>query len=142
MSKIIFNTSQIKQLEVNPNIIHVTERSITYHPDFKMKAVMEYLKGKGPNQIFLEHGFDLAIIGSEKPKQCLNRWRRTFEQYGEAGLRTERRGIGSTGRPSSIVQSVVERLKKAEARIKFLEAENEFLKKLDELERKAMKKRN
>ncbi|MED4731937.1 IS3 family transposase, partial [Aneurinibacillus migulanus] len=67
MSKIIFSAFQIKQLETNPNVSKVSERSITYHPDFKLKAVKEYLKNKEPMQIFLENGFDLSIIGKEKP---------------------------------------------------------------------------
>lgn len=141
MSKIIFNELQIKQLELNPNIAHVTERSISYRPEFKVKAVKENLDGKGPTQIFVDHGFDLAVIGSKKPRQCMRRWREVFEKCGEEGLLTERRGVGSLGRPSTRDLSVEEQLKRAEARIKFLEAENDFLKKLDELERQAMKKR-
>ncbi|WP_017151535.1 hypothetical protein [Bacillus bingmayongensis] len=44
------------------------------------------------------------------------------------------------GRPSTKQLSSDDKLKKAEARIAFLEAELEFLKKLDELERQALKK--
>ncbi|MEH7012548.1 IS3 family transposase, partial [Neobacillus niacini] len=77
----------------------------------------------------------------DQPKRCLQRWRETFEKFGELGLQTERRGKASTGRPSSKELSVEEKLKKAEARIKFLEAENDFLKKLEELERQALKKK-
>lgn len=71
----------------------------------------------------------------------MKRWRETYEKYGELGLEGERRGKGSTGRPSSKDLSTEEKLKKAEARIKYLEAENEFLKKLDELERQALKQK-
>ncbi|MEY2191724.1 hypothetical protein AB7942_03170 [Neobacillus sp. BF23-41] len=46
-------------------------------------------------------------------------------------------GKAASGRPSSKELSVEEKLKKAEARIKLLEAENDFLKKLEELERQA-----
>jgi transposase-like protein len=141
MSKIIFNEIQIKLLESNPNVGHVSERSISYTPDFKIRAVKENLNGKGPVQIFIEHGFDLQVIGSEKPKQCLKRWRKTFNQFGEDGFLTERRGKGSTGRPSSKQLTVEESLRKAEARIKYLEAELEFLKKLDELERQVSKEK-
>lgn len=81
------------------------------------------------------------MIGEKKPKQCLKRWRRTFEQFGEEGFYTERRGKGSTGRPSEKSLSSDEKLKKAEARIAFLEAELTFLKKLDELERQALQKK-
>jgi|AraplaMF_Col_mLB_1032019.scaffolds.fasta_scaffold45183_2 hypothetical protein len=141
MSKIIFNSFQIKQLEKNSNVSKVSERSISYKPEFKVKAVLENLKGKGPLQIFIENGFDLEIIGKDKPGQCLDRWRNTYKIYGEVGFYTERRGKGSTGRPSSNDQTAEQKLKKAEARIAYLEAEVEFLKKLDELERQAAQKK-
>jgi transposase len=59
----------------------------------------------------------------------------------ERTVSSERREKASTGRPSSKPLSVEDNLKKAEARIKFLEAELEFLKKLDELEWQAKKKK-
>ncbi|PKH36178.1 transposase, partial [Planococcus sp. MB-3u-09] len=52
----------------------------------------------------------------------------------------ERRGKGSTGRPSTEELSAEKKLEKAEARIKYLEAENELLKKLEALERQAKKR--
>lgn len=141
VSKIIFNEIQMKLLEQNPNVQNVSDRSISYKPEFKVEAIKENLNGKGPAQIFIENGFDLEMIGADKPRKCLDRWRKTYEQFGEDGFFTERRGKGSTGRPSSKPLSVEDSLKKAEARIKYLEAELEFLKKLDELERQAKKKK-
>lgn len=142
MSKNIFNELQIQQLENNPNVLHVSEKSISYHPDFKLKAVKEWEAGKLPTQIFIENGFVLSVIGADKPAKCLNRWRKTYKQFGEEGFKTERRGKGSGGgRPSTKNLSTEELLKRAEAKIKFLEAENDFLKKLDELERQALKKK-
>ncbi|MEH7124376.1 IS3 family transposase [Bacillus sp. JJ1773] len=129
MSKIIFNELEMKILVNNPNVDHVSERSIAYKPEFKTMAVKENLEGKSPSQIFIEHGFDLKVIGAEKPKQCLKRWRKTYKEFGEDGFTTERRGKGSTGRPSSKSLSLEDSLKKAEARIKYLEAELDFLKK-------------
>ncbi|RCW48613.1 hypothetical protein [Paenibacillus prosopidis] len=52
-----------------------------------------------------------------------------------------RRGKASTGRPSSKELSTEEKLKRAEAKIKLLEVENEFLKKLEALERQAKRER-
>ena len=40
-----FSAFEIKQLEKNPNILRVSERSITYHPEFKKVAVQTYLSG-------------------------------------------------------------------------------------------------
>jgi hypothetical protein len=142
MGKIKFNKFQRKLLENNPNVSHISEQNISYKPEFKEKAVQENLAGKGPMDIFLEHGFDLKIIGSEKPKECLKRWRRSYEMHGNEGFYTELRGKGSTGRPSSKELTMEEKLKKAEARIAFLEMENDFLKKLEELERQAKKNKH
>jgi transposase len=141
MSKNLFTEYQIKELEKNPNVLRVSERAISYNSDFKVKAVMEYKSGKIPSQIFIENGFNLEVIGKNQPKRCLQRWRETYEKSGELGLQSERRGKASSGRPSSKELSVEEKLKKAEARIKFLEVENDFLKKLEELERQALKKK-
>lgn len=137
----VFSTFEIKQLESNPNILRVSDRSITYHPEFKKVAVQAYHSGVTPTQIFIDHGFDLSIIGRKKPKQSLQRWRETYEKYGDVGLENDFRGRGATGRPSTRSLSAEEKLKQAEARIKYLEAENEFLKKLEARERQAMKKK-
>lgn len=68
MSKIIFNDHQRRQIEENPNVASVSDRSIQYTADFKLKAVQENLAGKGPVQIFQEAGFDLEMIGIKKLK--------------------------------------------------------------------------
>ncbi|WIY63174.1 hypothetical protein [Bacillus arachidis] len=36
----------MKQLEKNKNVMKVAERSISYYPDFKVRAVKENQKGK------------------------------------------------------------------------------------------------
>lgn len=140
MSKIYFNEHQRQLLEANPNVASVSDRAIQYTPEFKKIAVEKNLAGKGPSQIFIENGFDLEMIGTNKAKNSLNRWRRTFNQYGEDGFLEERRGKGSTGRPNTKNLSPDKKLEKAEARIRYLEAEIALLKKLEELERQAKKR--
>lgn|SRR3569832_292531 len=141
MSKRLFTSMQIRLLESNPNILHVSEKAISYKPEFKLQAVQSYNSGCAPTQIFLEAGFDVQIIGSDKPVKCLERWRRSYRTYGEEGLLLDRRGKGSTGRPSSKDLTTEEKLKRAEAKIKLLEVENEFLKKLETLERQVKRER-
>lgn len=141
MSKIIFNEHQRKLLENNPNVSSVSDRAIQYSSDFKISAVKENLAGKGPAQIFIENGFDLEMIGYEKANTALKRWRKTFKQYGEDGFLEERRGKGSTGRPTTKHLSAEKKLEKAEARIKYLEAEIDLLKKLEAIERKVKKRK-
>ena len=141
MSKIIFNEHQRRQIEANPNVASVSDRSIQYTADFKLKAVRENLAGKGPAQIFREAGFDLEIIGLKKAQSAIKRWKKTYQNLGEQGFLEERRGKGSTGRPSTEKLSADKKLEKAEARIRLLEAELTLLKKLDEMERQAKKNR-
>lgn len=141
MKKKLFSKSQMIELEKNPNVLRVTEQAITYHPDFKVKAVLENIKGESPVRIFMNHGFDLDIIGKELPRKRLYKWRKIYNESGELGLTIDNRGKTSGERTSSKEPSLEEKLKKAEARIKFLEVENDFLKKLEELERQALAKK-
>lgn len=130
----LFTEEQMRQLEENPNVQHVSESTITYTPTFKLAAVQAYTLGQTPSEIFLRAGFDLNVIGHKKPKHCLKRWRDTYGQYGEEGLATDRRGKSSTGRKPVGELSVEEELKRAKAKIKLLEAEVDLLKKLEALE--------
>ncbi|WP_424237863.1 hypothetical protein [Bhargavaea ginsengi] len=82
---------------------------------------------------------DPRQIGTDIPKQSLKRWRKSYDALGEEGLLSERRGRGSTGRPVRRNLSAEEQLKKAQAKIKYLEAELELLKKLEAAERRLRK---
>jgi transposase len=141
MKKKLFSKSQMIELQKNPNVLRVTEQAITYHPDFKVKAVLENIKGESPARIFMDHGFDLDTIGKGLPRQRLYQWRKIYNESGELGLSLDNRGKTRADRSSSKELSVEEKLKKAEARIKYLEVENDFLKKLEELERQALAKK-
>lgn len=141
MSKRLFTTTQIKLLESNPNIENVSERAISYKSEFKLHAVQAYKSGRTPMQIFVEAGFEVAIIGAKNPYKCLERWKKSYRSFGEEGLLMNRRGKASTGRPASKELSTEDKLKRAEAKIKLLEVENEFLKKLEALERQVKRER-
>jgi len=135
-----FTPMQIKILESNPNVVHVSEKAITYSPEFKQYAVKAYMSGITPMQIFIDGGFETTIVGTRNPRASLERWWRSYRAYGEEGLLMDRRGRNSTGRPSSKELTTEEKLKRAEAKIKLLEVENEFLKKLEALERQVKRK--
>ncbi|UIO40864.1 hypothetical protein LOY85_18925 [Brevibacillus brevis] len=85
----IFPEFEMEKLESNLNVQHVTDKSITYAPTFKLAAVKAYLTGQTPMEIFRSAGFDIDVIGHEKPKHCLNRWRDTYTALGETGLLEE-----------------------------------------------------
>jgi len=136
-SRMKFTAHDIRQLLSNPNVQHVTEKSISYLPAFKLSAVLAYSEGESPQEIFMKAGFEPSVIGQKTAKWSLKRWRDTYAKYGEEGLLEERRGKNSVGRKPVNELSAEERLKKAEAKIKLLEAENELLKKLEALERRS-----
>lgn len=134
-NRALFSEHDMKMLETNPNVQHVSESNISYTAPFRLAAIRAYNEGQTPIEIFVNAGFDLNIIGREKPKHCLKRWRALYATYGEQGLLEERRGKGNTGRKPAGSLSAEEELKRAQAKIKLLEAEVDFLKKLDALER-------
>lgn len=140
MAKKSFTENEIKQLKCNPNIVEVNKNSITYLPEFKVKAVKGNLEGQSPSSIFIDNGFDLDIIGKNIPRKRLYTWRKIYDESGELGLLVDSRGKNRSKMDSKQL-SVEDKLKKAEAKINFLEMENEFLKKLDELERQATKRK-
>ncbi|QAS56265.1 IS3-like element ISBsp3 family transposase [Lysinibacillus sphaericus] len=129
MSKIIFNEHQIRQIEANRFVASVSDRSIQYTAEYKIFAVKENLAGKGPVQIFKENGFDLEVIGVEKARSSIKRWRASFKTHGEQAFSEERRGKGGSGRPKKEHMSAEKKLEKAEARIRLLEAELTLFKK-------------
>lgn len=131
MSKRIFAQEQIHELLKNPNVLRCSEKSITYHKDFKAVAVRGYQEGLPPSVIFAQAGFNLAIIGKDAAKWCLRRWRTTVKQKGEDGFAKETRG--GPGRRENVGirgMSDHEKLKYYQAQVAYLKAENAFLAKL------------
>lgn len=139
MAGIRFTIEQQELLRMNPNIKKVTEKSITYSDSFKLFAIEEHAKGKTPHEIFKQAGINPNIIGSKNPCRCLIRWKKAYSKGGDSALIGEKRGCSNSRRELSKDISLEDRLRAAEAKIAYLEMENEFLKKLDELERRLSK---
>jgi transposase-like protein len=129
MSKRIFTGEQIEELLANENIAKCSEKAITYERDFKIRAVKQYNEdGMTAKEIFRQAGLDLNVIGRKQPKECLRRWNRIFRKKGIEGL-SEVRGKNG-GRPKTRNLTGAERMKKLEAEVAYLKAENDFLAKL------------
>jgi transposase len=86
MSKHIFPQEQIDAMLQTGNVARCSEKSITYHDDFKITAVRRYEQGGTPSEIFRQAGFDLAVIGKKKPKDCLIDWRSIYAAKGEQSV--------------------------------------------------------
>ena len=134
MSKVIFNDKQIKVLAKNPNVLRVSDKAITYSEEFKNKFIVENSKGILPRKIFEDNGFDIEIIGLKRIEQSAARWRKKYADMGVLGLKDSR--TSNSGRPLLRELTAQEEIERLKAKISLLEIENEFLKKLDEIERK------
>ena len=131
MSKRIFIREQIEELLKNKNVAGCSERSITYSKHFKIRAVKLYNEcGLTSAEIFKQAGFDRNMIGKDQPKECLKRWNRIYRAKGERGLDIETRGR-SGGRPKKPKDtkdtSDTDKIKRLEAEVAYLKAENDFL---------------
>ena len=134
MSKVIFNDKQIKLLAKNPNVLKVSDKAITYSEEFKNKFIEENSKGILPRKIFEDNGFDIEIIGLKRIEQSASRWRKKYLDMGVLGLKDSR--TSNSGRPLLRELTAQEEIERLKAKISLLEIENEFLKKLVEIERK------
>lgn len=131
MSKILFTDAQVKKLSKNKWIKNITNKGITYTDEFKYKLVKECENYKRfPQDIFKECGLDPEIVGIVRIQNSAYRWRKQLNSIGKI---TDTRK-GASGRHLEHELSDKEKLDRAEAKIKLLEAENELLKKNELIE--------
>ena len=131
MSKILFTDAQVKKLTKNKWIKNITNKGVTYTNEFKYKLVKECENYKKfPQDVFRECGISPEIVGEKRISTAAYRWRKQLNSIGE--IKDTRKG--GSGRPIERELTDKEKLKRAEARIKLLEAENELLKKNELIE--------
>ena len=123
MSKKLFTDVQVKKLSKNKQIKNVTNKEITYTNEFKYKLVKECENYKKfPQEVFRECGIDSEIVGKGRIEASAHRWRKQLNYIGKI---TDTRTTNS-GNTLKRELSDKEKLERAEARIKLLEAENEL----------------
>ena len=130
MNKRLFTQEQIDGLLSNKHIASCSEKSVTYTTTFKTQAVRLYEQGLTSTEIFHHAGLDLNVIGKDKPKECLGRWRKIVNSKGVEGLQEARGRHGKGGRPKTKSLTEAERIMYLEAQVAYLKAENNFLAKL------------
>ncbi len=131
MSKILFTDVQVKNLSKNKWIKNITNKGITYTKEFKHKLVKECENYKRfPQEVFRECGINPEIVGKRRIEASAYRWRKQLKSTGDI------KDTRSTNSGNTIKRELTdkEKLKRAEARIKLLEAENELLKKNELIE--------
>ncbi|WP_369824265.1 IS3 family transposase [Sporosarcina sp. P3] len=140
MTKRIFSKQEQERLRCNPYVKAVSEKGITYSEDFKRHFIVEYEKGKLPVWIFEEADLDIELIGKQRIQSAARRWSAAYRNGGVNGLQDSR--AGNSGRSRERDLTPEEKIARLEAKNQLLRAENELLKKLDLLERQALKKIN
>ena len=131
MSKVLFTDKQVEKLSKNKWIKKVSNKAVTYTDEFKIKLLKETENYKKfPQDVFRECEIDPDIMGDSRIDCCAWRWRNQYKTTGE--IKDTRKGI--SGRPRLYELSDSEKLKRAETKIKILEAENELLKKNEMIE--------
>lgn len=130
MSKRRFTKEEIEFLSKNENVSKCSEKAITYRNAFKVKAVTQYKEGKSSKDIFTEAGFNLRMIGKDNPKEHLKQWNKIVKTKGLEHLRKETRGRngGRPKKPKDLTDT--DKIKRLEAEVAYLKAENDFLIKL------------
>lgn len=137
MSQKVFNEKEIKRLKINPYVKNVSEKSITYHDEFKNLFVLQLEEGKTPRMIFEQAGFDVDVIGMKRIEAAASRWKQAYKKSGLVGLKDSRQT--NSGRRLNRELTAQEQTARLEAKIKLLEAENELLKKVYLMERGLLK---
>lgn len=120
-------------LENNPSIEKVGDKQISFTKKFKEAAIKAYQQGKSPSEIFSEAGLNPKIFLDDYCSKSIIRWTKHFEKHGKKFLTEERRGKNATGRPIGSKPKKLKTQAQLEARLAYLEAENDFLKKLHAL---------
>jgi hypothetical protein len=138
MAQKIFSPEEITELQANPYVKKVSEKAITYTSEFRELFISEYQNGKPPSQIFRNAGFNTSVLGRERIYSLRKRTKKMSER--PEGFDDTRKG--NLVRPATKDLSPEEEIKRLKHKIKYLEQENEFLKKIRFLDRKAQQKQN
>lgn len=122
----------VKELNEHRYVEQATEWTVSFTEEFKQLVYDEYYRGRSTREIFEEAGFDAEKLGAkriENFRNCL--MRKSREENGFADKRKNR----SQQAPASTEAQLQKRIRELEHRNAYLEQENDFLKKIQELEK-------
>ena len=127
----------VKKLNENPNVKKATEWSVTFTAEFKKHAYDEYCSGKHMKQIFTEAGFDVEDLGDHRIQNFRNK---LIENAARENGFNDGRKSNSRKEGESTEAQMAKRIRELEHRNAYLEQENDFLKKIQLLEKDCGKK--
>lgn len=133
MGKNYFTDEQLEALLKNPYVKTASAKAITYTEEFKEHFVAEYESGRTPSEILRNSGFDVNALGRDRIDNISRRFRNMSKR--EDGFIDKRKD--SAGRSSTKSLTSDEQIARLHHQIKYLKQENEFLKKINFLNRQA-----
>ena len=133
MGKNYFTDEQLDALLKNPYVKTASAKAITYTEEFKEYFVAEYNSGKTPCEILRNAGFDVNALGRSR----IDTLSRRFKDMSKREARFSDMRKEYSGRPSTKNLTSDEEIARLQHQIKYLKQENEFLKKINFLNREA-----
>ena len=111
-----------------------------YSPEFKITVIMDMRENHlSYRETVRKYWNTQGEAEEDKYKGRVKSWERIYLEEGAAGLMAERRGRKSTGRPrkepldKSVEEDLIAENQRLKERGQYLEAENEYIKKLSAL---------
>lgn len=122
----------VKELNEHRYVEQATEWTISFTAEFKQLVYDEYYRGKSTREIFEAAGFDVEKLGTKRLENFRNRLMKKSGE--EDGFVDKRKDKSLQAAPSAEAQ-LQKRIRELEHRNAYLEQENDFLKKIQELEK-------
>lgn len=132
MKRKTFSKEEVKELSKHPYVEKVSEWTVSFTEEFKRIAYGEYIRGKSIREIFAEAGLDEKLLGEKRIQNF--RAQLILKADDENGFADKRRDK-SLQKPPSTEAQMMKRIRELEHRNAYLEQENDFLKKIQELEK-------
>ncbi len=144
MGKGRFSPEEKKLLLSNPNVIKVTDQTVSYTDEFREFFLKQYDAGMKPTQIFLQAGFEPSVLGRKRIERTSARWRKEREN-GVAERRrehiAEREYLNNIKQTYEDLIKAQKTIEKLNHKLDVLQAEVDLLKKAGNLGRGRCKKK-
>ncbi len=137
MGKNYFTDEQVEFLKQNKYVKNVSHKAITYTLEFKELFLKEY-GSKLVNQIFVDAGLPLEILGNKRIESCSHLWRKQYKE--RSSLEDTRKG--KSGRPITRDLTQEEIIERQKLQIETMKQEIEFLRQIRRLERRYQPKKS
>lgn len=132
MSTRLLPKAYVKELEEHVYVKYASQRTVKFTSEFKQFVYNELHKGKTIREIFTEVGFDVEKLGQKRLDNFQLRLEKEAQR--EEGFEDKRSG-NCRQEAQSDEANLLKRLKQLEHQVEYLQQENDFLKKIDEVEK-------